>query len=131
MENLALKVKLSVLWLLEEAAYLAYMTLGSLEPGAIEQVIAGEIDEMQITPELLLLLAILLLAPLAMAFLSLTLKDSINRWANIILGIVFVVLELLALTTLSSAWAILMTLLKVVFALLIVWYAWRWPKQEA
>jgi len=80
---------------------------------------------------LLLLLAILLLAPLAMAFLSLTLKDSINRWANIILGIVFVVLELLALTTLSSAWAILMTLLKVVFALLIVWYAYKWPKQEA
>ena len=130
MEDLALKMKLAVLWLLEEATYLAYMTLGSLEPGAIEQVIAGEIDGMQITPELMLLLAILLLVPLAMAFLSLTLKDSINRWVNIILGIVFVVLELLALTTLSSAWAILMTLLKVVFALLIVWYAWKWPKQE-
>ena len=130
MEIAVVKIKLVVLWLLEEAAYLAYMALGSLEPGAIEQVMAGKIDGMQITPELMLVLAILLLVPLAMAFLSLTLKDSINRWVNIILGIVFVVLEFLALTTLSSAWAILMTLLKVVFALLIVWYAWKWSKQD-
>ncbi len=130
MESLVLKVRLSVLWLLEETAYLAYMTLGSLEPGAIEQLMTGEIDGMQISPELLLLLAVLLLAPLVMAFLSLTLRDSLNRWTNIILGIVFVFLELLALTTLSSAWAILMTLSKIVFALLIVWYAWKWPKKE-
>jgi len=130
MEIWALKVKLAVLWLLEEATYLAYMTLGSLEPGAIERVIAGELDGTQITPELLLLLAIVLLVPIVMAFFSLILKDSINRWANIIIGIVFGVLELLALTTLSSAWAILMTLLKVVFALLIAWYAWKWPKKE-
>lgn len=80
---------------------------------------------MQVTPELVLLLAILLLVSLAMAFLSLTLKNSINRGANIIVGIVFVVLELLALTTLSSAWAILITLPKVVFALLIVGYAYK------
>ncbi|MFQ5758281.1 MAG: DUF6326 family protein [Candidatus Bathyarchaeia archaeon] len=41
---------------------------------------------MQLTPELLLRYAILLLIPLVMAVLSLTLKDSTNRWANIILG---------------------------------------------
>jgi hypothetical protein len=120
LEDLALRVKLSVLWLVEEAAYLAYMTLGSLEPGAIEQVMAGEIDGMKIGPEILLLLAILLLIPLIMAFLPLTLKNPANRWTNIILGTVFAILEFLALTTLSSAWAILMTLFKVLPAVLVV-----------
>ena len=130
MENLTLKIRLSVLWLFTEAAYLAYMILGFLEPGFIEQVMAGEIDGMKIGPEILLLLAILLLVPLIMAFLSLTLKNPTNRWTNIIVGIAFAVLELVALTAQSSAWAILMTLSKVVPTALIAWYAYKWPKQE-
>jgi hypothetical protein len=132
MENLALKTKISVLWLFEEVAFLAYMMLTTLEPGVIEQIMAGEIEGMKIGPEILLLLAILLLVPLVMAFLSLTLKDSTNRWANIILGIVFAGLELLNLVELlanPSAHRILMTLSKVVVAALIVWYAYKWPKE--
>ena len=93
----------------------------------------GEIDGMKIGPEILLVFAILLLVPLVMAFLSLTLKDSTNRWANIILGIVFAGLELLALIeTLAapSAHATLLTVSKIVVAASIAWYAYKWPKQE-
>jgi len=107
---------------------LALILLGSLEPGALEQIMAGEIEGMKIEPELLLLLAILLLVPLIMAFLSLTLKDSTNRWANIIVGIVFAGLELTDLPTYlakPSAYAILMWLSGVVATALIVWYAWK------
>ena len=104
-------------------ALLVYIILESAETGAVEQ--AG--------PDVLLLFAIILLVPLIMAFLSLTLKDSVNRWANIILGIVFAVLELLALAEFAAippAWAILMILSKFVAMALIVWYAWK-SKQKA
>jgi len=117
-----------VLWLFNEVALLAYMILMLMEPGVIEQIMAGEIEGMQIGPEILLLFAIILLVPLVMAFLSLTLKNSINRWANIILGIVFAGLELLELVELlayPSAHLMLMTLSKVVAPALIVWYAWK------
>jgi len=75
------------------------------------------------------------LVPLIMAFLSMTLKDSINRWANIIVGIVFTVFQVVALIEILTlptvyAYAILMELSKVVAPALIVWYAWK-SKQKA
>jgi len=128
-----LKIKISVLWLFYVVALIAYMTLGGFEPGALEQVMAGEIDGMKITPELMLLFAILFLAPLVMAVLSLTLKDKANRWTNIIVGTVFVIIQLIALSETvaqPSAWMILMEISKLIAPALIVWYAWKWPKQE-
>jgi len=70
-------------------AFLVTMMLALFEPGAIEQINAGEMAGMQITPELMLVTTIMMLVPLVMAFLSLTLQDSINRWANVALGIVY------------------------------------------
>jgi uncharacterized membrane protein len=123
-----------VLWLFYVVALVAYMTLGSLEPGVLQQFLStGEIGGIKIGPEILLLFAIVFLAPLVMAFLSLTLKDSANRWANIIVGIVFVVLQLVALSesvAQPSAWVILMEISKLVAPALIVWYAWK-SKQKA
>jgi len=125
METWILKVKISVLWLFYIVLFLAVMTLAFMEPGDMEQIMASEIY-------LLLILTILLLVPLIMAFLSLTLKDSANRWTNIILGIVFTVLQLTALMTLAqpSAHMILLEGARVVAPALIVWYAWKWPKQQ-
>jgi uncharacterized membrane protein HdeD (DUF308 family) len=128
-----LKIKISVLWLFYAVALIAYVTLEGFEPGALEQVMAGEIDGMEITPELTLLFAILFLAPLVMAVLSLTLKHKANRWTNIIVGTVFLILQLVSLgeaMAQPSAWMILMEISKSVAPALIVWYAWKWPKQK-
>jgi len=67
-----------------------------------------------------------------MAFLSLTLKDSTNRWANIIMGIVWLGLGLAELPTMVAepAYAILMWVASGVALVLIVWYAWK-SKQKA
>ena len=121
------KIKLSVLWLLSEIAFLGTMVLGSLEPNALQQFLnTGEIGGMKMTPELLLLYAILVLLGLAMAFLTLTLKDSINRWVNIILGTAGVVLSIVGLSgSLAYAYSILMWVSKLVIDVLIVWYAWK------
>ena len=131
MEDLAMhKIKIAVLWLFYVGAFLTVMILGMLEPGALDEFIkTGTIDGMKAGPELSLLFSILLLVPLVMAFLSLTLKKTTNRWANIILGIVFTVIQLFALIeTLAqpSAWTMLMELSKVAAVALIVWYAWKW-----
>jgi preprotein translocase subunit Sec61beta len=103
------------------------MVLGSLEPNALQQFLnTGEIGGMKITPELLLLYAILVLFGLVMAFLTLTLKDSMSRWVNIIVGTVAVVLSIVGLSgSLTYAYSILMWLSKIVIDVLIVWYAWK------
>lgn len=127
------KIKISVLWLFAAVAFLAYMMLMLMEPDIIEQIMAGEVEGMKIGPELILLFAILLLVPLIMAFLTLTLKNPTNRWANIIVGAVFAALwciDVIEAVAKLSAWATLMTLSTVVALALIVWYAWK-SKQKA
>ena len=100
-----------MLWLVFECGAILTPILELSEPGYIENLIAGEIGGMQITPELILVLAIILIVPPFMAFLSLALKDSINRWA------------------LQPAYGVLLYISKIVASALIVWYAWKYRKQ--
>jgi hypothetical protein len=129
------KIKISVLWLFYTVAFLTVMILGTMEPGVLDQFLdTGEIGGMKIGQELLLFFAVMMLVPLVMAFLSLTLKDSTNRWANVVVGIVYTGFQLFALIetlTLPTvyAYAVLMEATKVVVPILIVWYAWK-PKQK-
>jgi tetrahydromethanopterin S-methyltransferase subunit F len=120
------KIKISVLWLFSAVAFLAHQILVLLEQGVIAGIMAGEVEGMKIGPELILLFAILFLVPLIMAFLSLTLKDSINRWANIIAGAVFAALFIGVLMTVAKlSGETLMTLSTIVALALIIWYAWK------
>ena len=88
----------------------------------------------KLTGEALLGSAIFIFIPLVMAVLSLTLKDKINRWANIIAGIAFTVLNIISLVEGSSldlsifAYGLLADALAIVALIMIVWYAYRWQK---
>jgi hypothetical protein len=103
-------------------------------PGVLADLVnEGTMAGMEITPEVLLLMAVLMLTPLLMAFAALVLKDPMNRWLNVGVGAVFVVLELLELTDLAanpSAALALIWAWKTVVPLLIVWYAWK-TKQKS
>jgi len=127
------KIKISVLWLFASVAFLAHQILVLMEPGIIAQLTAGEAEGLKIGPELILFFAILMLVPLVMAFLSLTLKDSMNRLVNIIVGAVFAALWFVGVVSaaLSAYWGeALMTLSAVAASTLIVWCAWK-SKQKA
>lgn len=136
MENLEdWKIKVAVLWLIYAAVGLGTGFYMLWEQGVIEQLIAGEVAGTKITPEMMIINAIMLLIPLVMAFLSLTLKDSMNRWANIIMGVFSIVLLLMFSIAESpsrtpAAYAILLMLSMLAVAVLIVWYAWK-SKQKA
>jgi hypothetical protein len=123
------RIKISVLWLFKDIALLTALTLGSLEPGVLEEFLStGTISGIKIGPEVLLLFALLVLVPLMMAFLSLILNSSADRWSNITLGIVFTVLGFIDLAETAenpSAWAILIGLSEIAATVLIVWYAWK------
>ena len=121
------RIKISVLWLFASIAFLAHQILVLMEPGIIAQLMAGEAEGQKISSGMILFFAILMLVPMMMAFLSLTLKDSLNRWLNIIVGGVFAVLWFISIieATQSAYWGgALMTLSAVVASTLIVWYAW-------
>ena len=126
-------MKIAVLWLIGMLANLIRELIMLLEPGAIEQIMAGQLEGQTISTELMLLLSVIFLIPLIMAFLSLALRNSVNRWANIIAILVYLVFNLVLLARYlmnSSAYAVLLNLTGDVAAVLIAWYAWK-SKQKA
>jgi len=107
----------------------AHGVLSFMEPGAIEKV-----GETAMGPGMLLFVSLFWLIPLWLAFVSMTVKDSCNRWVNFVLGIVFTLLNIFHLTehlAEPSVHQILIVGSTVVVTALIAWYAWKWPKQEA
>ena len=127
-----LKVRISVLWLFKIVADLVSGILALMEPGVIDMIRAGNLYGEVLWPEVLFILAVTLLVPLVMAFLTVTLEGSMNRWANIIVGIVFAGLGVLNFVdpAMHTAHGILMSIALFVAPVLIVWYAWKWPKKE-
>jgi hypothetical protein len=122
-----IKIKLSALWV---ALMLTYL-LGDVLRIFSGDFKAGEIEGMQVTQALYLGLAILLVIPAVMVFLSLTLPYKADRWANIVVAIFFFVFNLIGLPTYPSAYDKFLIIVGLVFNVLTVWYAWKWPKQEA
>ena len=135
MELLRCKIRISVLWVFLAVGMSASMILLLMEPGVIEGLMAGNLEWTQVSEGLLVLNALFWLIPLIMAVLSLTLKASPNRRANIALGIVFVLLYVVDIIQHSIHGALhvaylLMLVLGIVVAAFIAWFAWRLPKQE-
>lgn len=126
MEDLALKNRLSVLWLINGVGGLTSIALMVYQPGVINQISLGEKGG----TGFVFLSSILLLYPLVMAFLFQTLKDKANRRVNIIMGAVNAVLVVVVLLIYLVEQSVLVIgpASGIVFSALIVWYAYKWPK---
>lgn len=123
-----MKVKLSTLWVFVMFNMVFADIVGFMNPGALEKIMTGAVG-FEITQELLLVFSILLEIPIAMIFLSRVLKYRANRWANIVAGVITILFVISGGSTYLSY--IFFATVEVVCMLLIVWYAWKWPKQEA
>jgi hypothetical protein len=120
MENV--RITLSALWI---ALMLTYL-LGDVLRIFSGDFKAGEIGGIQITQIMWLGLAIFLVIPIVMVFLSLTLKYPVIRWTHIIVAIIFFGFNLIGLPTYPSAYDKFLIIVGLVFNVLTVWYAWKW-----
>ena len=88
-----------------------------------------------VNPELLSVFAAVLVGHIFMSVLTLTLKAPVSRWANRIMGIFYALITLafwvLCFVLRSAGYEFVWSTAQLVFTLLVVWYAWKWPKQEA
>ena len=100
-----------------------------LAPNAIQQFLTtGELIGFKIDSDILLILTILLWVPFVTAFLSVTLKNPINRWVNIIMAVVWLGLGFIDVPNLMAnpaSYLILLWLTGYVAKVLIIWYAWE------
>ena len=116
------RIVLSGLWV---ATMLTYLL------GDVLRIFSGDAEKMfaaqaQVTLVMWLGIAILMLIPIVMVFLSLILNYGVNRWANIIVALFWIVFNLSSLNTYPSAYDKFLLIVSIGFNVLTVWYAWKW-----
>ena len=123
------KVLLSTLWIVVMLNMLKADILSLNIPGAAEEVARTSASTGASIPQLMLIGAVMGNLAIAMIILSRVLKYGINRWVNIIVGIV----------TIAYIWGgmssyphyIFIASVETLCLLLIVWFAWTWTNVEA
>ena len=128
------RIILSALWAARMLSGLQGDSTRLHDPVALENLVAGT-AAVAVTNELLLVMSIIFVVPILMSFLTLTVRYPAIRRANLAIGIFFVAFDLiflgLALFLWSfSAYETFWSIAYLVFTALVVWYAWKWPKQE-
>ena len=124
------KMKLSALWVALMLLYIYADIFSLFRPGQIEEMISGRMGPFPVTQGSLLTASILMLIPAVMVFLSLTLKPKVDRWVNIILGVLYTAVNIGNLVGETWAFYIFFGIVEMVLTLLIVGHAWKWRNPE-
>ena len=122
------KIKLSALWASVMFCYIYADYFGLYVPGSLQEMLAGKIGPLgPVTQGVLLGTSVMLAIPALMIFLSVALKPQLNRWLNIVFGVVYTIIILL--TMWRWVFFIFYGVIEISLTLLVVWYAWKWPRQ--
>ena len=124
------QIKLSALWVtlmfVWQQGDVLRLYSGDFIPGSED--VTNDLISMEM---MWLVSAIWMTIPVVMLFLSLTLKYKANRWANIIIAMIFVILNIVGLPSYPWGYDKFLIIVGLVFNVLIIWYAWKWLNQEA
>ena len=123
------KVLLSTLWIVVMINMLKADILSLFIPGVTDELAKFSASAGASIPQLMLICAVMGNLAIAMIILSRVLKYGINRWVNIIVGIV----------TIAYIWGgmssyphyIFIATVETICLLLIIWFAWKWRNVEA
>jgi len=128
-KKLDTKVLLSTLWVVVMINMLKADILSLFIPGVAEELARTSVSVGASIPQLMLVGAVMGNLAIAMIILSRVLKYGINRWVNIVVGIV----------TIAYIWGgmssyphyIFIAAIETICLLLIIWFAWNWRNVEA
>lgn len=128
------KTKLALLWVALMFFYMYNDLFSIFQPGHAAELVEGQLEGVQFTQTLLFGAAVLMAFPSIMVFLSLALKAKVNRWVNIVVGVLHV-LVLLGTQFVGEGgiwfyWRFY-ELLEALFLVFIIWTAWKWPVAES
>src|SRR5205085_3303752 len=121
------KIKLAALWASVMFCYIYADYFGLYVPGTLQQMLKGRIEPLgPATQGVLLGTSAMMAIPSVMIFLSVALRPTLNRWLNIVFGVLYTIIILL--TMWSWAFYIFFGVIEITLTGLVVWYAWNWPR---
>jgi hypothetical protein len=120
-----IQIILSGLWIATMLTYLLGDVLrifsGDFKAGEM-----GSSGGMKLTQTMLLGIAVLMVIPIVMVFLTLILGHPVNRWTNIIIASFFFLFNIVGLPTYPYAYDRFLIAVSLVFNVITIWYAWNW-----
>jgi hypothetical protein len=128
--GVSLKVKLAGLWTAMMLLYVYADILSFYRPGEIAEIESGKIGPFDVSQSSLVIASLIVIVPALMIALSLTLPASLNRPANLVLGLLFTLVNVGNLLGESWVYYFLFGLLEIALTLTIVAIAWRWPGRD-
>ena len=79
MTSVLWRMRVAVLWIFVAVSMSAHILLALTMPGMLDDLMEGRIGEMEITGGVITFFAVFWIVPLTMAFLTLTLRDSLGK----------------------------------------------------
>ncbi|MCE7983346.1 MAG: hypothetical protein DYG89_19405 [Caldilinea sp. CFX5] len=129
--KLNVKLKLAALWASFMFLYIYVDYFALYMPNKIEGILQGKVFVFDISQGFIFIGLALATIPMVMIFLSVALPAKVNRLTNIIVATIHIPYMLFNLA--GEVWVhmVFAAVVEVVLLLLIIGYAWKWPKQEA
>jgi len=125
------QVKLAFMWATVMFMYIYVDIIGFYQPGLIGDILVGKVWVFEINESWMLLSLMLMTVPTLMVFLSMVLPGRANRYANIGLGSLHIMLAVGTALGEVHAYYVFGSALEIVLLSLIVWVAWKWPHAPA
>jgi len=126
-----IKIKLAALWTSVLFCYVYGDYFELYVPEKVDGLLTGE--NILDSPTKLLIASLVLAIPAVMIALSILLTPRINRFLNVFFGIIFTLMMLLIGITSLTPWYsfyVFFAFLESLITILIVWFAWNWPKKS-
>jgi hypothetical protein len=128
--RIGVRLKISALWVAMLFLFAYGDIFGSFVPGHIDEIRGGTISGIEITQTFLLAASVYVAIASLMIFLTLVLRATVSRWANIVLPILYIVSIVASVIGESWVYFWFLSIAEGVLLLLIIWYAWQWPTLE-
>ena len=128
--DINIKIQLAALWIATTFCYLYGDYFELYVPDKVESLISGE--NTLNSPLMLFIVSFILAIPPLMVFLSLALKPKINKILNIAFGLLFtIIMVLIAINSLTSWYAfyVFLAIVEAMLTFIIVWKAFKWPRE--
>lgn len=116
------RIMLSTTWVVVMLIYLLGDVLRFYHGGDMAKALA----DMKLNQFAWLGIAVLMLTPILMVFLTLVLPQPVSRWANIIVAAFFFLFNLVGLPTYPPLFDKFLLAVSLGFNVVTVWYAWNW-----
>lgn len=128
-ERVPIRVKLSALWASVMFLYIYVDVLAFFKPGTIPDILVGRVWEFEISQPWALGALVLMTIPALMVFLSLVLPAGVARWANLVVGSLYVLVSIFNVVG-ESWWAFYWfgAVVETALLIVIVRSAWTWPR---